>query len=213
MADASQRGAGREPTVPVVHVVDDEADVRDAIGLLIRSMGMRVATHASAGEFFDAYPPDSPGCLVLDVRLPGMSGLEMQAELARRGVHLPVVFISGHGDIPMAVRAVRAGALDFLEKPFSDQALLDCVQRALDRDAELRAERLAQAEVRARLVRLTPREREVLEHLIQGKVNKIIARELDLSTRTVEIHRARVLHKMGAANVSQLVRQVMSIRD
>jgi len=128
-------------------------------------------------------------------------------------VHLPVVFISGHGDIPMAVRAVRAGALDFLEKPFSDQALLDCVQRALDRDAELRAERQAQAEVRAHLERLTPREREVLEHLIQGKVNKIIARELDLSTRTVEIHRARVLHKMGAANVSQLVRQVMSIRD
>lgn len=197
----------------MVHVVDDEADVRDAVGLLLRSMGLRVATHASAAEFFDAYTPDSPGCLVLDVRLPGMSGLEMQTELDRRGVHLPVVFISGHGDIPMAVRAVRAGALDFLEKPFSDQALLDCVQRALDRDAELRAERQAQAQVRASLERLTPREREVLEHLVQGKVNKIIARELDLSTRTVEIHRARVLHKMGAANVSQLVRQVMSIRE
>lgn len=213
MAPSPPRSAAREAPAPLVHVVDDEADVRDAVGLLLRSMGLRVATHASAAEFFDAYPPDSPGCLVLDVRLPGMSGLEMQAELHRHGVHLPVVFISGHGDIPMAVRAVRAGALDFLEKPFSDQALLDCVQRALDRDAELRAERHAQAEVRACLERLTPREREVLEHLVQGKVNKIIARELDLSTRTVEIHRARVLHKMGAANVSQLVRQVMSIRE
>lgn len=195
---------------PVVFVVDDEEDVREAVALLMRSVALPVETFDSAAAFFDAYRPERPGCLVLDVRLPGMNGLAAQAALADRGIRVPVIFISGHGDIPMAVRAVQAGALDFLEKPFSDAALLDRVQRALDLDRERRAESLRAAAVADGLEQLTPREREVLECLLEGKVNKMIARELDVSTRTVEIHRARVLHKMGVRNVPQLVRLVLA---
>jgi two-component system response regulator FixJ len=194
----------------VVHVVDDEDDVRDAVGMLLESVGLPAATYASAAEFLETCDGTRPGCVVLDVRLPGMNGLAAQEAMADAGIGLPVVFISGHGDIPMAVRAVQAGALDFLEKPFSDQDLLDCVHRALELDAQQRRSREAEAEVERNLDALTPREREVLEKLLEGKVNKVIARELDVSTRTVEIHRSRVLHKMGVANVSQLVRLVLS---
>ncbi len=198
---------------PTVFIVDDDPDVRDALAMLLESMGRRVEAWASADGFLGDYDPERPGCLILDVRLPGMNGLTAQSELARRGVDLPVIFISGHGDIPMAVRAVRAGALDFLEKPFSDQAVLDCVDRALAMDRERRSEREAEAEVCARVATLTPREHEVMDKLIEGKVNKIVARELDCSTRTVEIHRARVLQKMGVDNVSQLVRRVLAHPD
>lgn len=195
---------------PTVFIVDDEADVRDSVGLLVRSAGLAVETFATADEFLHACDRERPGCMVLDVRMPGLNGLAAQQQLLKRGITLPVIFISGHGDIAMAVRAVQAGALDFLEKPFNDQALLDRVHKALAIDAENRAHAAAEAEIACRLRTLTPRECEVMERLIEGKVNKIIARELDVSTRTVEIHRARVLHKMGVGNVSQLVRLVLS---
>lgn len=193
-----------------VYVVDDEEDVRAGVALLLRSVGLAVTTYASGAELLAAVEPQVAGCLVLDVRLPEISGLELQEQLNLRGVRLPIVFISGHGDIPMAVRAVRAGALDFLEKPFSDQALLERVHRALELDRERRRSGAEQAAVEERLQRLTPRETEVLELLLEGKVNKLIARALDVSTRTVEIHRARILHKMEVENAQQLVRAVLS---
>jgi len=195
---------------PCVFVVDDEEDVRDAISLLVSSVGLNAETYATARAFLEACDGSRPGCVILDVRLPGMNGLEAQRALRERGVQLPIIFISGHGDIPMAVRAVQNGALDFLEKPFRDDALLDCVNRAIELDREARAQESARQDIEAKLETLTPREVDVLERLIDGKVNKIIARELDVSTRTVEIHRARVLHKMGADNVSQLVRLTLS---
>lgn len=194
-----------------VFIVDDEADVRDALKLLLASAGYDAEAHASADEFLAAYQPGRPGCLVLDVRMPGMDGITAQQVLPEHGIDLPIVFISGHGDIPMAVRAVQEGALDFLEKPFSDDALLDCVQRALEQDREQRAQADERAAVEACLATLTPREREVLDKLLEGKVNKIIARELDASTRTVEIHRARVLQKMEVDNAAQLVRRVVGV--
>lgn len=192
-----------------VFIVDDEPDVREAVEMLLASVGLAAEGHGSADAFFAAVDPGRPGCLVLDVRLPGMNGLRAQQELARRDYALPIVFISGHADIPMAVRAVQDGAVDFLEKPFGDQALLDRVERALEIDRERRRQAAERAEALAGYALLTPREREVLTCLLAGKVNKIIARELDLSTRTVEIHRARVLEKMGVRNASQLVRLVM----
>lgn len=193
-----------------VFVVDDEPDVRDAVRLLLRSVGYAVQVFDSADAFFRDCDPGRAGCLVLDVRLPGMSGLKAQQALAGRGYSLPVIFISGHGDIPMAVRAVQAGAMDFLEKPFSDQALLDGVEQALHVDRARREAEADRAGVAAGLASLTPREHEVLLKLLHGKVNKIIARELDVSTRTVEIHRARVLQKMAVGNASQLVRRVLA---
>ncbi|WP_440996662.1 response regulator transcription factor [Arhodomonas sp. SL1] len=198
---------------PTVFVVDDDPDVRDSLALLLSAVGRPVETWASADEFLAECDPERPGCLILDVRLPGMNGLTAHGELARRGFHLPVIFISGHGDIPMAVRAVRNGALDFLEKPFSEQSVLDCVDRALAIDAERRSELARTRELDDRLRLLTPREREVMDKLVEGKVNKIVARELNCSTRTVEIHRARVLHKMEVDNVSQLVRSVLAHPD
>ncbi|MCS4504917.1 response regulator [Arhodomonas aquaeolei] len=201
------------PAVPTVFVVDDDPDVRDALAMLLTAAGRPVEAWASADAFLAGCGPERRGCLILDVRLPGMNGLTAQQELDSRGYTLPVIFISGHGDIPMAVRAVSAGALDFLEKPFSEMVVLDCVDRALVEDEHRRSERERIRGIERRLAQLTPREREVMDRLVEGKVNKIVARELDCSTRTVEIHRARVLHKMGVANVSQLVRYVLGHPD
>lgn len=189
-----------------VYVVDDDYDVRESLSMLLRSMGLRAAAFASAGEFLGAAGADPEGCLVADVRMPGMSGLELQEELARRGVLLPVIVITGHADVPMAVTAMKGGAVDFLEKPFSDQTLLDRVHGALRLDAERRTRRATAGDLGARLARLTPRERQVLERVVAGKPNKVIARELGLSTRTVEIHRARVMEKMQARSLADLVR-------
>jgi FixJ family two-component response regulator len=194
-----------------VFVVDDEEDVRDALKLLMASEGLPAEAFGSAEAFLSTYTPGTPGCLVLDVRMPGMNGMVAQQTLRERGIELPIIFISGHGDIPMAVRAVQEGALDFLEKPFSDDALLDCVRRALEQDRQQRAEAAEREAVESCLATLTPREREVMDKLIEGKVNKIIARELDASTRTVEIHRARVLQKMEVDNAAQLVRRVVGV--
>lgn len=194
-----------------VIVVDDDDAVRNSLRLLLKSVGLPTLTHASAQEYLDAWDPAQPGCLVLDVRMPGMSGLELQEELNRRGAIVPVIFISGHGDIPMAVDAIQHGAFDFLQKPFRDQDLIDRVQRALAIDHANR-ETLAQRDtVRQRYESLTPREQEVIALVTQGKANKVMAGDLGVSQRTVEIHRARVMEKMGAQSLAQLVRMVIDL--
>ena len=198
----------QEPT-PTVFVVDDDNAVRNSLRLLLKSVGLASQPLGSAAEFLETYRPSQPGCLVLDVRMPGMSGLELQRELNLRGATIPVIFITGHGDIPMAVEAMQQGAFDFLAKPFRDQELIDRVQRALAKDALTRAALKERERIRERLASLTPREREVLSLMTQGKPNKIMAHELGVSQRTVEIHRARVMEKSGAGSLAQLVRMVM----
>lgn len=194
---------------PIVYVVDDDAGVRSAVALLLKSMGQPSATFGSAWEFLAAYEPDQPGCVLLDVRMPGMSGLELQGELNRRGVLLPVIFITGHGDVPMAVEAMQHGAFDFLQKPFKDHDLTGRIRRALAHDRELREKIGRKTQIRARLARLTPRERQVLRLVADGKPNKVMAAELGVSQRTVEIHRAHVMRKMGASSLAQLVRMML----
>ena len=194
-----------------VHVVDDDDAVRSSLRLLLKSAGLPTIAHASAQEFLAAWDGDQPGCLVLDVRMPGMSGIELQAELNQRGAIIPVIFISGHGDIPMAVEAIQHGAFDFLQKPFRDQDLIDRVQRALASDAEHRQLLQQRETLRQRLESLTPREQEVLELVTKGKANKVMAGDLGVSQRTVEIHRARVMEKMGAQSLAQLVRMVLEL--
>jgi FixJ family two-component response regulator len=199
----------RAEPVPTVFVVDDDEGVRSALALLLKSMGQPAATYASAADFLADYAPERPGCALLDVRMPGMSGLELQDELNRRGVVLPVIFITGHGDVPMAVEAMQRGAFDFLQKPFHDQDLAERIRRALARDRELREAIGEKSQIRARLGRLTPRERQVLDLVTAGKPNKVMAAELGVSQRTVEIHRAHVMKKLGASSLAQLVRMTM----
>jgi two-component system, LuxR family, response regulator FixJ len=196
---------------PTVYVVDDDDAVRNSLKLLLKSAGLVAETAASAPEFLNAYEPSNPGCLVLDVRMPGMSGLEMQHELNVRGAMIPVIFITGHGDIPMAVEAMQHGAFDFLQKPFRDSDLLDRVSRALARDAESRARLRHTDRIRERLASLSPREREVLDLVTQGKANKMVAGDLGVSQRTVEIHRAHVMQKMEAGSLAELVRMMMTV--
>src|SRR5271170_264196 len=196
---------------PTVFVVDDDEGVRNSMRFLLKSVGLATRVLPSASEFLDTYEPSHPGCLVLDVRMPGMSGLELQRQLNLLGAVIPVIFITGHGDIPMAVEAMQQGAFDFLQKPFRDQDLIDRIQRALERDARNRAALDQHTAIRERLDSLTPREREVLALMTRGKPNKIMAAELGVSQRTVEIHRARVMEKSGAASLAQLVRMVMDL--
>jgi len=188
-----------------IFVVDDEPDVRAALGMLIKSVGLKPEIYETPQDYLDAYDPERPGCLVLDMRMPGMSGLDLQAKLANMGLHPPIIMISGHGEIPNAVQAVQSGAIDFLQKPVSDQLLLDRIQQALRLDTENRKNFIECRELEMRYTLLTPREREVLEGVIAGKLNKTIADELNVSTRTVEIHRAHVMEKMQAASLSALV--------
>ncbi len=196
---------------PTVFVVDDDESVRGSLRFLLRSAGLESRAFGSAPEFLAAYDPAQPGCLVLDVRMPGMSGLELQQELILRGAVIPVIFITGHGDIPMAVEAMQHGAHDFLQKPFRDEDLIERVRRALAKDAKARASLEEHNAIRARLDSLTPREREVLALMARGKPNKIMAHELGVSQRTVEIHRARVMEKSGASSLAELVRMVMDV--
>ena len=196
---------------PTVYIVDDDSGVRSSIRVLMKSVGLPAMPFASAKEFLAAYHANSPGCLVLDIRMPGMSGLELQEALNERGAVIPVIFITGHGDIPMAVEAMRHGAFDFLQKPFRDQDLLDRIQRAIAKDAELRQSLGEHARIRTHLESLTPREREVLDLMTQGKQNKSIALDLGVSPRTVEIHRARVMEKMNAHSVAELVRMMLDL--
>ena len=196
---------------PTVFVVDDDESVRGSLRFLLRSAGLESRAFASAPEFLAAYDPAQPGCVVLDVRMPGMSGLELQQELNLRGAVLPVIFITGHGDVPMAVEAMQHGAHDFLQKPFRDEDLIERIRRALAKDAKARAALEQHKSIRARLDSLTPREREVLGLMARGKPNKIMAHELGVSQRTVEIHRARVMEKSGASSLAELVRMVMDV--
>ncbi len=193
-----------------VHIVDDDAGVRRALALLMKSAGLHAQTHASAREFLSRYDPAEPGCIVLDIRMPGMTGLELQATLLARHDPIPVIILTGHGDIPMAVRAMKAGAVDFIEKPFQHGQLLALVEKSLERGEAARKEQAHRAEILQRLARLTPRERQVMEQLVQGKLNKVIAADLGISTRTVEIHRARIMRKLGARSLSTVARMAIA---
>jgi FixJ family two-component response regulator len=191
---------------PVVFVVDDDPSMRRALETLLRSVGHEVRLFSSADEFMHAERPDAPGCLVLDVRLPGMSGLTFQQELAKAGVALPVIFISGHGDVPMTVRAMKAGAVEFLTKPFDDQVLLDAIHAAIERDRARRRDAASLADLQVRYRGLTERERQVMKLVVAGRVNKQIAADLGLSLVTVKVHRGQVMRKMLAKSVPELVR-------
>jgi FixJ family two-component response regulator len=199
---------------PVVYVIDDEAPLREALEGLFRSVGLRVELFASAQEFLDNRLPDAPSCLVLDVRLPGVSGLDFQEDLAKANIHVPIVFMTGHGDIPMTVRAMKAGAVEFLTKPFRDQDMLDAVQAALARDRSRRESDRATAKVKADFDTLTAREQEVMALVTAGLMNKQIAGEMGLSEITVKVHRGNVTRKMGARSVADLVRMadVLGVR-
>lgn len=201
----------KEPP-PTVFVIDDDEAVRNSLRLLLKSLNLSVHAYASAQEFLPTYHPRQAGCLLLDIRMPGMSGLELQQQLNLQGATIPVIFITGHGDVPMAVEAMQHGAFDFLQKPFRDQDLIDRVQRALERDALLRAQLRETDRIREHLDALTAREREVLDLMVSGKANKVMAAELGVSQRTVEIHRARVMEKMQARSLAQLVRMIMEVQ-
>ena len=195
---------------PTVFIVDDDAAIRFAMQALMDSVNLNHEIFASADEFLEKISGQRPGCLVLDIRMPGLGGLELQEELIKRGDTLPIIFITGHGDVPMAVEAMQKGAVDFIQKPFRDQELLDRIREALATDEERREAQQHHAEVAHRLERLTNREREVFDLVVTGKPNKVIAYELGVSQRTVEIHRARVMEKMQARSLADLVKMHMS---
>ena len=192
---------------PIVFVIDDDDSVRRSLERLLRSVDLDVETFASGRDFLRKPMPDRPACVVLDLRLPDPSGLELQESLIRSGHDVPIIFISGHADVPSSVRALKAGAVDFLQKPFSDQALLDIIHGALLRDREARRGRAEIADIRLRFDTLTPRERDVLRLVIQGRINKRIAGDLGISEKTVKFHRAQMMKKMQAGSVAELVRQ------
>ena len=192
-----------------IHVVDDDEAMRHSLAFLLKSLGHPVESHDSAESFLRHWRPGLVGCLVLDVRMPGMSGLELQRHLESRGNTLSIVFLSGHGDIPMVVRAMRAGALQFLEKPCNDQVLLDAVAEGLRQSLDAAAEWQQTIDIRARLEQLTPRELAVMQLVSEGKPNKVIAHELDISIKTVEVHRAHVMEKMDAGSVAELTRMLL----
>lgn len=196
----------------MVFVVDDDLSVREALSSLIRSVGLSVETFASAKEFLQFQRPDVPVCLVLDVRMPGLSGLELQRELAQAGQRVPIIFITGHGDIPMTVRAMKAGAVDFLPKPFRDQDLLDAIAHSLERDGAARHQRAEMAEIQARYDRLTSREREVIALIVRGMRNKQTAAELGITEVTVKVHRHNIMEKMCARSLPALIGMVERLR-
>ena len=198
---------------PTIYIVDDDDSMRQAVALLLRTVGYHPIVFARPGDFLAKFDPNVHGVLVLDIRMPDMSGLEVQQQLNRSGAILPVIFITGHGDIPMAVQAMKDGAFDFLTKPFRDQDLLDRINGALKQDAENRATIEQHADLRGRSESLTPREREVLELIVEGKANKVVAIDLGLSERTVEIHRANVMEKMGARSVAHLVKMYLTLNE
>jgi FixJ family two-component response regulator len=190
----------------MVFVVDDDAPMRESLRNLIRSVGLRVELFSSAQEFLESNRPDVPSCLVLDVRLPGLSGLDLQRRTTEARIEIPIIFITGYGDIPMTVGAMKAGAVEFLSKPFRDQDLLDAIQQALERDRKARDQRAALEELRSRFASLTPREREVMARVVAGLLNKQIGVELGMSETTVKIHRHQVMDKMRAGSLPELVR-------
>jgi|JYMV01.1.fsa_nt_gi RNA polymerase sigma factor (sigma-70 family) len=196
---------------PTVFVVDDDEAMRNSLRWLIESVGLKTETHDSAASFLEAYYPGRTGCVILDVRMPGLSGLELQDKLSFQDANIPIIVLTGHGDVPMAVRAMKSGAVDFLEKPCNDQLLLDCIQHALDQDAEQKADMSLKTDIKSHMAQLTPREHDVLEMVVEGTPNKEIAAALGVSTRTVEVHRAKVMEKMQANSLADLVRMSMVI--
>jgi two-component system response regulator TtrR len=196
-------------TKPTAYVVDDDEAIRTLWRWLMESNGIAVQTFGTAAEFIAAYKEGGLACLVLDVRLPGMSGLELQDYLKREGIEIPIVFVSGHGDVPTAVSALKGGAVDFIQKPFGYREVLQIIQRAFERDAEIREKRAKRSQVTERVAALTEREREVMQRVIEGKLNKVIADELGISMKTVEFHRAKVMEKMGADSVAGLVQLML----
>ncbi|WP_095089110.1 response regulator transcription factor [Mesorhizobium sophorae] len=205
-ASPSQPQVGNGAVPPTVLVVDDDPSLREALSSLFRSVGTRVELFGSAPELLNSRLPDGPSCLVLDIRLPEVSGLEFQTQLGKAGIHLPIIFMTGHGDIPMSVRAMKAGAVDFLTKPFRDQDILDAVAGALERDRQRREQDRALSELQSLLGTLTPRERQVMAFVATGLMNKQIAGEMQLSEITVKIHRGRLMKKMGARTLADLVK-------
>jgi len=204
MSDSAQAKA-------TVFVVDDDQAMRNSLKWLIESVGVQVESFASADEFLVQYQPGRHGCLVLDVRMPGMSGLDLQEQLAQQNINIPVVIITGHGDVPMAVRAMKSGAIDFIEKPFNDEVLLDAIRRALAFGEQQRSHQIEHLQIQQRLQHLTPREREVMQMVTEGRSNKEIANSLGVSAKTIEAHRARVMEKMQAGSLAELVRMVLSV--
>jgi FixJ family two-component response regulator len=211
MTDNNAPPNGADNPTPLVHLVDDEAATRMATGRLLSASGFEVRTYAGASEFLASLDPAQPGCLILDVWMPGLSGLDVQAVLTDREIALPIVFLSGHAEIPDSVRAIQRGALDFLTKPVDPTVLIEAVTRALAQDGRDRAERARRNGLRARYDRLTPREREVLRHLISGQLNKQAAADLGIAERTIKIHRARVFRKLQTESMAELARLAMEL--
>jgi FixJ family two-component response regulator len=199
------------PDEPIVYVVDDDVSVREALRNLFRSVGLRVEVFGSGAEFLQSKLPDVPSCLILDIRLPRLSGLDFQADLAKAGIHIPIVFMTGHGDIPMTVRAMKAGAVDFLTKPFRDQDMLDAVTAAIERDRNSRNEAKIRSDLHALFATLTAREREVMALVTTGLMNKQIAAEIGIAEITVKIHRGNIMRKMAAKSLADLVKMAQAL--
>jgi two-component system, LuxR family, response regulator FixJ len=195
----------------VVYVVDDDEAIRDSLRLLLRSVGLKSEVFANASDFLKSLDPARHACLLADIRMPGMSGLELQAELNERHVEIPTIFITGHGDVPMAVNAIKAGAIDFIQKPFRDQDLIDRIHESLQLDSVRSESRQEELGIRRRIATLTPREQEVMRKVVNGCANKVIALDLGVSQRTIELHRARVMHKMGVRSLADLVKVVAKV--
>jgi FixJ family two-component response regulator len=205
--------SAKTPPAATIYIIDDDDGMRRALSLLLSTVGYKTLAFANPAEFLAKFDAEAHGCLVLDIRMPGMSGLELQQQLNRTGSMLPLIFITGHGDVPMAVQAMKEGAFEFIQKPFRDQDLLDCINHALQQDAENRDAFARRADVQRRLESLTPRERQVMDLVVDGVANKVIAIDLDLSERTVEIHRSKVMEKMGARSVAHLVKLQLSLGE
>ncbi len=199
-------------TKPTVFIVDDDEQVRNALTLLMESVGLNTESFTSAQEYLDQFDVDKPGCLILDVRMPGISGLDLQARLAAERIHPAIIIITGHGDVPMAVRAVTAGAVDFIEKPFNNQSMLDTVHKAIEQDAKHRGESSLVQDIEVHYNDLTPREKEVLQFVIEGNRNKVIAANMNISQSTVEAHRSKVMEKMDAETLSDLMRMALILK-
>ena len=196
-----------------VYVVEDDEAVRDSLELLLKSDGKPVKTYESATAFLKDYSDKMAGCIVLDIRMPGMDGMELQKKLNEKHSILPIIFVTGHGDVPMAVDAMKEGAVDFIQKPYREEALLEKIEAALNQDLEQRKSLDEKQEIIRRINSLTPREHEIMDRMIAGQANKVIAIELEISQRTVEIHRSRVMHKMGTHSLAHLVRMALSVKD
>ena len=196
---------------PTIHVVDDDEAMRDSLVWLLDDDRYDVRTYASGEDFLERFAPSPPACVILDIRMPGISGVEVHERMARQGVVTPVVFVTGHGDVPMAVDAIKRGAFDFVEKPFNEAKLTGIIERALELDAKNAGQFAAQSEIAARLAKLSPREREVLDLVVAGKMNKTIADVMNISIKTVEAHRAKVMEKMGARSLAELVQSVVKV--